>query len=71
VRTDFTPNGSGLSTGRFERLTGCNGGGDVIIIAATDVNLTFTALIEVHVGNPPDDSGVDAVTSSFNVVRFP
>ena len=71
VRTDFTPNGAGLSTGRFERLTTCNGGGDVIIIAATDANLTFTVLIELHVGNPPDDAGVDAVTSSFNVVQFP
>jgi hypothetical protein len=70
-RTEFTPNGSGLSTGLFERLTGCNGGGDVIIIAATDTNLTFTALLEVHLGVPPDDAGVDAATSSFNVVQFP
>jgi hypothetical protein len=71
TRTEFTPNGSGLTTGLFERLTGCNGGGDVIIIAATDTNLTFTALLEVHVGVPPDDAGVDSATASFNVLQFP
>jgi hypothetical protein len=74
TRTAFTPNGAGLSAGRFERLMSCNGGnggGDVIIIVATNTNLTFTVVIEVHVGNPPDDAGVDAVTSSFNVVKFP
>ncbi|MEY2459874.1 MAG: hypothetical protein QOG30_1704, partial [Acidimicrobiaceae bacterium] len=70
-RQDFTPNGAGLSTARTELLTGCGGGGDVIIIAATDTNLTFTALLEVHLGVPPDDAGVDAATSSFNVVQFP
>jgi hypothetical protein len=71
TRTDFTPNGDGLSAGQSERLTGCNGGGDVIIIAATNADLLFTVLIEVHVGKPPDDVGVDAVTTSFNVVKFP
>ncbi len=38
TRTDFTPNGSGLSTGRQEVLTGCGGGGDVIIMAATNAD---------------------------------
>jgi hypothetical protein len=71
TRQDFTPNGTGLAIGRFERLSGCNGGGDVIIIAATNADLSFTVLMEVHVGSPPDDAGVDAVTSSFNVVNFP
>jgi hypothetical protein len=71
TRQDFAPNGTGLSTGRLERLTGCNGGGDVVIIAATNADLTFTLLMEVHFGNPPDDVGVDTATSSFNVVRFP
>ena len=71
ARTDFTPSGDSLSVGQFERLSGCNGGGDVIIIAATNADLAFTVLIEVHVGSPPDDAGVDAVTSSFDVVQFP
>jgi hypothetical protein len=70
-RSDFAPDGSGLSAGRFERLTACNGGGDVVIVAATDANLTFAVLMEIHFGNPPDDAGVDAVTTSFNVVQFP
>jgi hypothetical protein len=71
TRTDFTPSGAGLSAGRFERLTACNGGGDVVIIAATNADLAFTVVIEVHVGSPADDAGVDAVASSFNVVKFP
>ncbi|MEY2453378.1 MAG: hypothetical protein QOD92_2952 [Acidimicrobiaceae bacterium] len=71
TRDDFTPNGTGLAAGRVESLTGCNGGGDIIIVAATNADLTFTLLMEVHFGNPPDDAGVDAVTSSFNVVKFP
>jgi hypothetical protein len=71
TREDFTPNGAGLSTARFERLTSCNGGGDVIIIAATNADLTFALLMEVHFGSPPDQAGVDAATGSFNVVRFP
>jgi serine/threonine protein kinase len=70
-RTDFTPDGANLATARLERLSSCNGGGDVIIAAATDVDQTFTLLLEVHVGNPPDDAGVDAVMTSFNVVSFP
>ena len=70
-RTDFTPLGEDLDTGRLERLTACNGGGDVIIAAATDAAKTFTLLVEVHVGDPPDDAGVDVVMSSFNVVKFP
>lgn len=71
TRTDFTPDGANLDTARLERLTTCGGGGDVIIAAATNVDKTFTALIEVHVGQPPDDAGVDTVMSSFNVVKFP
>jgi serine/threonine protein kinase len=71
TRTSFTPNSSRLSAGLFEELTNCNGGGNVIIIAATDASLSFTALLEVHVGAPPDDAGVDVVTSSFDVVQFP
>lgn len=71
TRTDFTPNGTGLTNGRQEVLTGCGGGGDVIIMAATNADLTFTALVEVHVGNPPDQAGADGVTSSFDVVQFP
>jgi len=70
-RTDFTPDGANLDAARLERLTACGGGGDVIIAAATDVDRTFTLLVEVHVGEPPDDAGVDAVMSSFNVVKFP
>ena len=48
---------SGSTRGRQEVLTGCGGGGDVIIMAATNADLTFTALLEVHVGNPPDQGG--------------
>ncbi|HEX4820986.1 MAG TPA: serine/threonine-protein kinase [Acidimicrobiales bacterium] len=70
-RNDFTPLGENLDAGRLERLTTCNGGGDVIIAAATDVGKTFTVLVEVHVGDPADDAGVDVVMSSFNVVKFP
>lgn len=71
ARTDFTPDGDGLAAGRFERLSACNGGGDVIVAAATDFDGTFTLLLEVHVGSPADDEGVDTVMSSFNVVFFP
>lgn len=71
TREDFTPDGANLAVGRFERLTGCAGGGDVIIAAASNADLTFTLLLEVHVGSPPDDAGVDAAMLSFNVVRFP
>jgi hypothetical protein len=60
-----------LAVGQFEALSACNGGGDVLIIAATDAALSFTVLIEVHVGSPPDDPGVDVVTSTFDVVQFP
>lgn len=70
-RTDFTPNGDGLAAGLFERLTACNGGGGVMIIAATNAERSFTVVIEVHVGSPPDDDGVDLVTSTFDVVQFP
>ena len=70
-RTEFVPNGAGLVVGQFEALSACNGGGDVLIIAATDAALSFTVLIEVHVGSPPDDAGVDVVTSTFSVVQFP
>ena len=71
TRTDFTPNGAGLAAARLERLTACGGGGEVIIAEATDTDQTFTILLEVHVGNPPDDAGVDDVMKSFNVVKFP
>ena len=71
TRTDLIPDGADLDAGRQERLTGCGGGGDVIIAAATDADETFTALIEVHIGNPPDTAGADGVLHSFNVVKFP
>jgi hypothetical protein len=71
TRQDFTPEGTGLSTARLEVLTACNGGGDAIIVAATNIDLTFTLLMEVHTGDPADDAGVDAVMTSFGVVRFP
>jgi hypothetical protein len=71
TRTDFTPGGADLATARLERLGACNGGGDVIIAAATNSAHTFTLLVEVHVGNPPDNAGADDVMRSFNVVRFP
>lgn len=70
-RKDFTPDGADLDVGRLERLSGCNGGGDVIIAAASNADATFALLVEVHVGVPPDDAGVDTVMSSFNVARFP
>jgi hypothetical protein len=71
TRTDFVPDGANLSSARLERLSTCGGGGDVIITAATDTGQSFLLLIEVHVGNPPDDLGVDDVMTSFNVVKFP
>ena len=71
TRNDFPPDGANLDVARLERLSACGGGGDVIIAAATDVDETFTVLVEVHVGNPSDDAGVDEVMQSFNVTRFP
>ncbi|HEV3226828.1 MAG TPA: hypothetical protein VGZ52_08340, partial [Acidimicrobiales bacterium] len=71
TRSDFTPGGADLAEARLERLSGCGGGGDVIITAATNAAHSFTALVEVHVGNPPDDTGVDDVMRSFDVVKFP
>jgi serine/threonine protein kinase len=71
TREDLTPAGPGLTVGRSERLTSCGGGGDVIIIAAANADQAFTALLEIHVGNPPDDAGVDSVTTSFDVIKFP
>jgi len=70
-RTDVTPQVAGLDNARQEVLSACGGGGDVIIMAATNADLTFTALIEVHVGKPPDQAGADGVVGSFNVVKFP
>jgi hypothetical protein len=71
TREDFTPTGAGLAAGRTERLTGCNGGGDVIILAATDANQSFTLLAEIHVGQPPDEDGATGAFDSLNVVKFP
>jgi hypothetical protein len=71
TRTDFAPDGADLAAARLERLTTCGGGGDVIITAATNDAQSFVVLLEVHVGNPPDDQGVDDVMRSFNVVKFP
>jgi hypothetical protein len=71
ARSDFTPDGANLSSARLERLTTCGDGGDVIITAATNAAQSFVILLEVHVGSPPDDLGVDNVMRSFNVVKFP
>jgi hypothetical protein len=71
TRSDLAPNGANLSAARLEQLGACGGGGDVIITAATNAAQSFVLLIEVHIGNPPDDLGVDDVMRSFNVVKFP
>ena len=70
-RTDLAPDGPDLDLARVERLRACNGGGDVLLTAATDPGQTFTLLVELHVGIPPDNAGVDDVVSSFDVVSFP
>jgi len=70
-RQDFTPGGANLSEGRTERLTGCNGGGDVILIAATNADHTFTVVAEIHLGDPADEQGASTVFDSINVVKFP
>ena len=70
TREDFTTTASGL-TARRELLTACNGGGDVLVFAATNATKDFVLGVEIHFGNPPDDPGAQQAFDTVDVVKFP
>ena len=69
-RTSLTT-ASGL-TARRELLTGCNGGGDVLVFAATNAGVgSFVLGVEIHFGLPPDDAGAQQALDTVDVLKFP
>jgi hypothetical protein len=71
VREDFVTLASGL-TARRELLTACNGGGDVLVLTATNAGIgSFVLGVEIHFGNPPDDPGAQQALDTVDVLKFP
>jgi hypothetical protein len=70
TRADFVTTAGGL-TARQELLTACNGGGDVLVFAATNATNSFVLGVEIHLGSPPDDAGQQLATDTVNVLKFP
>jgi serine/threonine protein kinase len=70
TREDFQTLAGGL-TARRELLTACNGGGNVLVLAATDANKDFVLGVEIHFGVPPDDAGAQLALDTVNVLKFP
>jgi hypothetical protein len=60
-----------LYTGRIERLTGCNGEGDVIIIVAAPVSRAYAVIVEVHLPAGDDTGVLERIQETFVVSGFP
>jgi len=70
TRQDAVTTAGGFTT-RLEILTACNGGGDIMLVAATNATHDFVMGAEVHFGSPPDDPGTQLALKTMNVVKFP
>ena len=70
TREDFVTLAGGL-TARRELLTVCNGGGNVLVMAATDANKDFVLGVEIHFGVPPDATGTQLALDTVDVLEFP
>ncbi len=70
TREDFVTLAGGL-TARRELLTACNGGGNVLVMAATDANKDFVLGVEIHFGVPPDAAGTQLALDTVDVLKFP
>ena len=63
--------GTLLTEHQRELLTACNGGGDVLVLAATNATKDFVLGVEIHFGLPPDDAGAQQALDTVDILKFP
>jgi hypothetical protein len=68
---DLNTTSDGDFTGRFERFTGCRGGGSLLVIVATPPDQSFILDIVVQTVTPADELAIPTIVGSVLVDNFP
>lgn len=67
-RSDFA---NARFTGRQERFTDCEGGGDVVFIVAAPADRTFTVVLRATLIDLADEDALLTIQESFDTLAFP